>query len=116
MVRLDGRPLKGVQVRFLPKIAYGAEYVALGVTDDKGRCPMICKGEPGACAGDNYVTIEEGPLPAELKSERAQAELARFLQKLGDRPLPQKYASLADNPLAVIIEAGKKEYAFDLTR
>jgi hypothetical protein len=116
IVRLDGKPLKRAEVRFLPAIGYGAEYVAVGVTDDNGRFKLTCKGLPGACACENYVLIGEAPLPPELRSESAQAELARYFQKLGGRPIPQKYSSLAENALTAAVAAGAKDFSFDLSR
>ena len=116
VVRLEGRPLKRVQVRFLPAIEYGAEYAAVGVTDDNGRFRLTCKGQPGACACENYVLISEAPLPPELRGENAQVELARYFQKLGGRPIPQKYASLAENPLTANVKDAAKDFEFDLSR
>jgi hypothetical protein len=116
VVRLDGQPLKRAEVRFIPAIQYGAEYVAVGITDDAGRFTLTCKGQPGACACENFVMISEAPLPPELKGENAQAELARYFQKLGGRPLPAKYASLATNPLTATVTAERKDYDFHLPR
>jgi hypothetical protein len=115
IVRLDGRPLNNVEVRFIPSIDYGSEYVARGVTDKAGRFTLTCKGQPGACACENRVVIVEAALPGRLKGENAQAELARYLQSLGGRPLPQKYANLADNPLVVNVTAEQQEYPIELT-
>ena len=47
-VLLDGAPLPNAQVRFIPNIGYGAEYIATGVTDDQGRFTLQCNGQPGA--------------------------------------------------------------------
>jgi hypothetical protein len=116
VVRLENRPLKRAEVRFLPAIQYGPEYIAVGITDDDGRFTLTCKGQPGACLGENYVLIAEAPLPPELRGQNAQADLARYFQKLGGRPIPSKYSSLAENALAVTVAADRKEYNFDLTR
>jgi hypothetical protein len=116
IVRLEGRPLKRAEIRFLPAIEHGAEYVAVGVTDDNGQFKLICKGQAGACACDNFVLIGEAPLPAELRGENAQAELARYFQKLGGRPIPPKYANLADNALTAKVVAGAKAFEFNLSR
>lgn len=115
IVRLDGRPLNNVEVRFIPSIDYGAECVAKGVTDKAGRFTLTCKGQPGACACENRVVIVEAALPSRLKGENAQAELARYLQTLGGRPLPQKYANLADNPLVINVTADQQEYPIEMT-
>jgi hypothetical protein len=116
VVRLDGKPVNKAQVRFIPMIAYGPEYVAVGVTDEAGRFKLTCKGQPGACACENRVVVLEADIPRELQSESAQAELAKYLRSLGRPPLPDKYANLATSPLAVTVTAGQTEYNFDLTR
>jgi len=116
VVRLDGKPLRRAEVRFVPLIDHGAEYVATAVTDDAGRFRLTCKGQPGACAGENRVVVMEAELPARLKGEEAQAELARYLRALGGRPLPQRYANLAESPLTANVTAEQKEYNMDLKR
>jgi hypothetical protein len=116
VVRLDGKPLKRAEVRFIPVVDYGPEYLATGVTDDEGRFRLTCNGRPGACAGENQVLVMESELPNELKSETAQAELARYLQKLGGRPLPQRYANLAESPLTANVTVDRKDYSFNLNR
>jgi hypothetical protein len=116
IVRLDGKPLNRVEVRFIPLIEHGPQYVATGVTDEKGRFKLTCNGQPGACLGENRVLIVESEIPARLKGEDAQLELARYFQSLGSRPIPVRYANLADSPFSVTVTADKGEYTFDLTR
>jgi hypothetical protein len=96
-------------------IAYGPEYVAVGVTDEKGHFQLTCKGQPGACACENRVVILEADIPNELLSENAQAALAKYLRGLGRPPLPDKYANLATSPLTATVKADQKDYNFDLT-
>src|SRR5215471_20995710 len=76
IVRLDGKPLKNVQVRFVPVNDFGPDYQASGVTDESGRFTLTCNGQPGACAGENRVTVSEAEIPAHLKGEdlKTQAE------------------------------------------
>ncbi len=114
LVVLDGAPLANVEVRFVPKESPGAAYTARGTTDKAGRFALICKGQPGACAGENHVVIVEGEIPARLRSERAQAELAVYLDSLGGRPLPEKYTSLADNPLVVRVSEEQTHHKIEL--
>ena len=116
VVLLDGKPLNNVEVRFFPMIDYGPEYTAKGITDKQGRFQLTCKGQPGACACENRVIIAEPDLPPHLRSESAQAALARHFQSLGGRPLPPKYANLADSPLIAHVTADQREYKFELTR
>src|SRR5262249_16818923 len=80
VVRLPGKPLRHAEGRFRPLIGFGPEYIATGVTDDSGHFQLTCKGNPGACAGENRVLVVEGEIPAAYKGENAQAELARYFQ------------------------------------
>jgi hypothetical protein len=116
VVRLDGKPLNRAQVRFLPMIDYGPEYVASGVTDEAGRFKLTCKGQPGACSGENRVIVTEADIPRHLQGEGSQAELARYFQSLGGRPIPAKYSDLTQSTLSVIVKADQKDYSLDLTR
>jgi len=118
IVRLDGKPLKNVMVRFVPVNDLGPDFHASGVTDESGRFTLTCNGRPGACACEHRVTVSEAEIPAHLKSEdlKVQAELARYLEGLGGRPLPPKYSNLAESPLTVSVNAEQREYVLDLTR
>ena len=115
VVRLNGKPLNKVEVRFIPLIDYGAEYVATGITDETGRFKLTCHGQPGACAGENRVLVVESAIPARLQGEDAQAELAKYFRSLGGRPIPAKYGSLTDTPLTADVNTNQREYNFDLT-
>jgi hypothetical protein len=115
IVRLNGKPLAKATVRFIPQNDLGAEYVATGVTDGAGRFTLTCNGKLGACAGENRVLVMESPLPARVRGEDAQVELAKYLQSLGGRPIPPKYANLADSPLTANVTADKKEHVLELS-
>jgi hypothetical protein len=115
-VRLDGKPLKNAEVRFIPPEGWGPEYVASGVTDGAGRFQLTCKGQPGACAGENRVLVLEAEIPGRLLGEDAQVELAKYFRSLGGRPIPPRYGNLAESPLKADVKAGQKEYRFELTQ
>ena len=116
VVLLDGAPLAMVEVRFIPSSGPAAGYTARGTTDKAGRFTLTCKGQPGACTGENHVVVTEAELPAGLRSERAQNELAAYLNSLGGRPLPEKYTSLAANPLIVQVSEEQAHYKIELRR
>lgn len=116
VVRLDGKPLNKAQVRFIPMIDYGAEYVATAVTDETGHFTLICNGRPGACACENRVLVVESDIPKELQGENAQLELARYFRSLGGRPIPEKYADLTQSPLSITVTPDHGPYTLDLVR
>jgi hypothetical protein len=116
VIQLENKPLNKVEVRFIPVDDFGPEYMAKGVTDERGRYKVTCKAGPGACLGESYVVIVEPEIPANLRSENAQAELDRYLKSLGNRPLPKRYSNLADTPLRVNVVTERKDYDFQLKR
>jgi hypothetical protein len=116
IVLLEGKPLGKAEVRFIPAKDLGPEYIARGVTDEKGRFKLTCKGEPGACAGENYVVVVEQEIPHKLLDEKFQAELRSYLDGLGNRPIPKKYGNAAESPLRVTVKADQKEYPLQLKR
>jgi len=116
VVMLNGAPLPTVQVRFIPQIKFGPQFIATGVTDAQGRYSLTCNGQPGACAVENMVTVSEAEIPAKLQGENAQRELATYLQALKNRPVPQNYGSPATTPLSVSVTEGQSEYKLDLHR
>jgi hypothetical protein len=115
IVLLDGVPLNNAEVRFIPMIEYGPEYIARGITGKDGRFTLTCKGEAGACACENRVLVVEADLPDRVRGANAQAELAEYLKSLGPRP-PQKYGNLVDSPLVMTVSASQGEYKLELTR
>lgn len=119
VVLLDGKPLKNVEVRFVPVVECGSDYVARATTNVKGEFRLLCNnGQPGACECENRVLILEGPLPAADRgaSQEARERQRKFRESLENRPLPQEYASLVTSPLVLKVEAGKKTYTIELTR
>jgi hypothetical protein len=116
IVRLDGKPLNKVEIRFFPVAESGVDFVATGVTDETGHFLLKCKGQSGACAGENRVLVMEAEIPARLQSEDAQVELAQYFRSLGGRPIPPRYGNLAASPLTVTVKADQKQYPVELTR
>jgi hypothetical protein len=114
-VQLNHKPLRSVEVRFIPVNESDAEYVASGVTDDSGKFRLQCVGKPGACVGEHRVLVTEGPIPPRLRGESAQAELAKYFVQLGGRPLPYKYTTLIDSPLRINVLPDQTAYVVDLT-
>ncbi len=116
VVLLNGQPLPNAQVRFIPMLDLGPQYMAVGVTDDAGVFELQCNGQPGACACDHIVTVAEAEFPSELLSENKQLELAQYRKALKNRPIPTGYATPVNNPLSVSVTADVREYNLELKR
>ena len=116
VVLLNGTPLAKAQVRFIPQIKFGPEFIAKGDTDEQGRYTLQCNGKQGACAVENVVTVTESEIPSRLLGESAQAELSVYLRSLKNRPIPQNYGSPATSPLHVTPAEGQTEYKLELKR
>lgn len=116
VVLLGGQPLPNAQVTFLPTAsALAANAQASGVTDENGRFTLTTGSKPGAAIGENIVTVAEGPIPEELRSEEAQDKLARFRATLKNRPIPDRYGA-ATSGIKVTVTKDQKEYKIELTR
>jgi hypothetical protein len=116
VVTVNGVPLPQAEVRFIPKIGYGADYIATGVTDAQGKFVLQCNGQPGACATENIVVVAEANIPPEYQGENRQRELAVYLRSLKNRPIPPNYASLVSTPLNISISEGQAEIKLELKR
>ena len=116
IVLLNGAPLAKAQVRFIPNIGFGADYIATGVTNDEGRYELTCHGQSGACAAENTVTVSEADIPPKLQGEDSQAELAVYLRTLTNRPIPKLYTTPVQTPLKVTVTEGQEEYKLELKR
>ena len=115
-VLLNGVPLPKAQIRLIPKIGYGAEYIATAVTDESGRFVLQCNGQSGACATENTVLVTEADIPPEFQGENRQRELAVYLKSLKNRPIPQSYGSPVSTPLQITVTKEQPEYKFELKR
>lgn len=115
VVLLNDQPLPNAEVQFVPvDPALGAEYTAVGTTDEQGRFRLTCKGQPGACVGDNRVTVADASMPESLRGK--QNEEAKFAAGLKNRPIPARYNSVAATPLKIAVSAGQAEYKVEMKR
>jgi hypothetical protein len=116
VVLLNGEPLPQAQVRLIPKTGYGAEYIAVAVTDEQGRFEPKCNGKPGACASENTIVVTEADIPPQYQGENRQRELAIYLRSLKNRPIPQAYASPVTTPLQLTIGENQADLKLELKR
>jgi hypothetical protein len=106
VVRLDGKPLPGAQLTFIPTAPGGS--TAYGATDEEGRYELkFSRDRTGAMPGLNDVTIE---LPARGEIE-ALREAGLAVPPEGVK-LPQKYQERGE--LTAEIKSGDNEIPFDL--
>jgi hypothetical protein len=117
IIRLGGKPVAKARVVFIAQSQAAKGYTASGLTDDEGRYRLMRDGQPGACAGDNRVLVQESDPPRELLAEslEAQARLVKYYQSLANRPIPARYATVVQSPLRVTVTAEQTEFDFDLT-
>jgi hypothetical protein len=119
VVLINDQPLPNAQVQFVPMAqGLGTEYIATGTTDENGRFTLSCKGQAGACACENRVTVSNASPPEKARGQsgEAQAELTRYTASLKNRPIPDQYDSVARTPLVIKVTASQAEYKLELKR
>ena len=118
-VTLDGRPLPRVRLEFTPAFSgFGGELLGMAeVGDDAGFRATSGVGE-GLCAGTYKVTVHEQPPPADMQEYRADtpARQKAYYAALANRPIPERYSSLATTPLVIEIIPGTMNYPLSLQR
>ncbi len=116
-VTLDGKPLANVEVRFIPTVpGLDGNMVGSAVTDDDGKYTLRLPGktESSACACDCKITVNEGPIPDDIRGD--QMAETNFLKNLKNRPIPKAFTRMADTPLAVSVTADQTDYPIELSR
>ena len=120
VVTLDGKPLYHAEVRFIPvEQGLDGNMVGAAVTDQDGKYTLRLPGRetPGSCAVECAVTINEGPMPAEIREGPNEQVLgASFRSSLTNRPIPKIYTRMADTPLRIKVTAEQTDYPLELTR
>jgi len=118
-VTLNGKPLPKVRLEFTPTFTgFGGELLAMAEAGEDGGFQFANGLGDGICVGSYKVTVYELPPPEELQEYRPDtpARQRAYFASLANRPIPEKYGSLALTPLRVEIEAGKTEYQISLDR
>jgi hypothetical protein len=117
VVRLNGAPLPKIKLLFYPQAQFNgaADYIAQGVTDDRGRVKLTCHGQDGACVGENLVAVID-EIPDELTATSAREQYYAYMKSLKNRPVPDQFRSAATSPVRVTVTAGQSEYKVDLKR
>ncbi|VTS08882.1 DUF4198 domain-containing protein [Tuwongella immobilis] len=118
-VFLGGQPLPNATVILTPADPnLATDAISQGVTDDKGVAKLGAGAQNGAAIGLNRVTVNEGPVPEEARSENPDEQLkaAQFMAKLKNRPIPPRYGNVVQGKLELEIKKGQTEYKLELTR
>jgi hypothetical protein len=106
VVLLDGNPLAGVLVEFVPDDAEGHRLpFSNGQTDDNGRYQLRCENDqPGAVLGPHKVTIRR---PSVRPAPDAPPPAA-------GPAIPLVYQSVLETPLTVEVRADQQGYLLSL--
>jgi len=118
-VLLNGQPLPKAIVKFQPQQdGLSSEFFSFAETDENGQFTLTCgyKDKPGAVVGKHVVLITESPEPKELRQSRDRREHEDYRAKLGNRPIPLRYASIKESPLKIEIKEGQEDVKLELTR
>lgn len=116
----QGKPLNRVNVKFFPQIdGLDGNYIASGVTDDKGRCELkLPGGEVSACpACQHKVQISEGGISDAAQEAYMSGDPSvsiREKKSKKNRPIPKKYTLLSSTPLLIDVSAEEPEIEIDL--
>lgn len=107
VVRLDGKPLIGVVVRFGPDVALKDRTPpgSTATTDANGQFQLVCdNGKDGAVVGPHLVTVYR-PNPRDLPEERRPPP---------GPPIPPIYQSVIQTPLKFQVKGDQTDYPIDL--
>lgn len=117
-VTINGQPLPQAKVTLTPtESGFGASAIAMGVTDDAGKVTLMCGGKPGACIGTNKVTVVDAAGVEDERTDDGNQQTAADVKKgPKNRPIPARFANLAQSDLTLTIKADQKEYTLDLKR
>ena len=122
VVKINGKPLPNAALRFVP-MADGLDsgYVASGTTNKEGEFSLRLQGkeEIGCCACLCKVTIDDPPVPEEVRTAYGagnQTLVGRYKKSLKNRPIPAAYKLLRTTPLQKEISAEESELNIEIKR
>jgi hypothetical protein len=119
VAKLDGKPLPKVRLEFTPAFSgFGSELLGMAEAGDDAAFRATSGVGEGLCAGTYKVTVHEQPPPADMQEYRADtpARQRAYYAALANRPIPERYGSLATTPLVVEIVPGTTDYPLALQR
>lgn len=117
IVKLDGKPLAGVHVDFVPDgdLPVRPDY-ARGHTDENGHYELIRdSGVQGGFIGIHRVVVVRGRENGNRDGEDADSEVPPVAQASVDRrPIPKQYQGISTTPLRVQITPDQHTYDLEL--
>ena len=106
LVTLDGNPVPGGMIAFVPTVA-GAQ--AYAISDESGNYEVYTGREPGLRPGDYVVTIVAQSAPKIAKTELGGPPPA------GEAITPAWYGSIESSTLKFEVEPGANDINLELT-
>ena len=110
-VRIDGQPLSGVLVTFVPEeTGSGAKIRSMGLTDTTGHYELRAEiQQNGAVIGKHSVIIED------LAVHSAPRDADGTVLQMPPVRFPAKYSHPLQTPLTKSVETGQQTIDLDLT-
>ena len=111
-VRLNGQPVAGADVAFLPSASTPDAAPAQAVTDETGRFEVVSLFDQGRKSRAGMTPGTYGVQITQLKPPPPSAGLSQAPRNM----LPQKYASAATSGLtATVVPDDENQFVFELT-
>jgi hypothetical protein len=112
-VTLDGQPVVGADIAFLPDSSTPDAAPAQAVTDQTGRFEVVSQFDQGRTSQAGMTAGTYGVQITQLKRPPPSAGLSQPPRNM----LPQKYASPATSGLsATVVPDGENHFVFKLSR
>jgi len=110
MVTLDGQPLPGVLVTFVPEATEAAAPLrSMGISDDSGRLKLQAESrQAGVVAGTHRVIIEDLAILSAPRSDDGT------VLTMPQRRFPSLYGDLAQTPLRAEVREDRREIEISL--
>lgn len=114
-VKVSGKPLAKVHVKFIPEGSTGDKVLcAVGTTDAQGKYKLLCDdGREGTTLGWHKVVITYDSRAAERQGNPFEAESGKAGPRVVTSPIPEKYTSVTTTPFRFEVKPG--ENPIDLT-
>jgi hypothetical protein len=111
-IKVDGAPLVGVVVDFVPQ---GAEAMPIsnGVTDEGGQFKLSWRNGSGAVIGKHKVVIHPGRPRSPFDPEPVRGPSATPIPPKSNPPVPPSYTLASSTPLETEVTA-EKHTGYDL--